>query len=388
MLGSFDMNKRYLCWIASVLFLCFLAVGFILAEHKPLWVDEVYSQHGIETLSYRQILSGKINEGNNFPLFYGIQKVVCDLARYKPGTLAPEAEVDDRKALLLLRLAPNVCMSLFFAAIFYFFGRYYSLGAGCWALVVALLSPSIDLWSYWAEARPYALWLLLTAAQVYCYLLVVRFERDRSDLWKWLAVVHALLSLTVVFGVMQAVVASGLLWLFKEKRLSQYLWLTAFPVVTGLFYYLGAPKYHFWFADGGPCQLLLTCVPAEYFLIGAVGAVFLVFSHAAGKRPAKEADGGRGLAYAFFLLMFLPAFVVLGLFQMSQVTDHQQGFEISHRYLIYLTAVSIIAINVCCLDVFRALKDRPWLRLNVLVVVTGLLLISFLKYSIWALWTF
>jgi len=60
-----------------------LAIGFKLAYDKPLWNDEIYTLvSSVSRVSYLDILLGRVKEGNNCPLFYVIQKGICDIARY------------------------------------------------------------------------------------------------------------------------------------------------------------------------------------------------------------------------------------------------------------------------------------------------------------------
>lgn len=110
-------------------FVCF-RFGLILAESKPIWNDEFYSQlANVQGLSYGKMMAGQVNEGNNAPLFYLIQKVICDIASYQ----APEAWVkgdwgySDYYSRILLRVSPVFFMSLAAVFIFYYFSRVYSI---------------------------------------------------------------------------------------------------------------------------------------------------------------------------------------------------------------------------------------------------------------------
>jgi len=192
-------------------FVCF-RFGLILAESKPIWNDEFYSQlANVQGLSYGKMMAGQVNEGNNAPLFYLIQKVICDIASYQ----APEAWVkgdwgySDYYSRILLRVSPVFFMSLAAVFIFYYFSRVYS---------IFTFSSSYLVWVHWAEARPYSLWFFLTTVQSLVFLHIVQNKDMRPKIWAALIVIHLCLSLTVSLGVAQIFVASSLLWIFVEKN--------------------------------------------------------------------------------------------------------------------------------------------------------------------------
>src|SRR3989338_4552810 len=158
--------------LTGFLFLILLAIGFVLAVRKPLWNDEIFTQtRNIDQASYAAILTGKIVEGNNCPIFYLIQKGVCDLVQYRFPKVwdSREWEFSDLRSQLILRIMPNIFTAGTLAIIFYFFARYYSFGAGVYGLLVAL--SSLMVWGYWVEARPYPLWFFLTIVQSMLYIL-------------------------------------------------------------------------------------------------------------------------------------------------------------------------------------------------------------------------
>jgi len=115
--------------ISIILFLFLFKFGLLLAEHKPLWNDEIFSQTNVEVRSYAQLFLGKASEGNNCPLFYVLQKAICDLVKYK----APEALIRrqlngvDAFSQIILRLQPVFFMALSIACIFYYFTRFNSI---------------------------------------------------------------------------------------------------------------------------------------------------------------------------------------------------------------------------------------------------------------------
>ncbi|MCR4337232.1 MAG: hypothetical protein NUV91_05455, partial [Candidatus Omnitrophica bacterium] len=70
--------------LSGLLFCILFSSGILLAHHKPLWNDEIYSQHSsVENISVWRMISGKIPEGNNTPLFYLGQKVISAISGYQ-----------------------------------------------------------------------------------------------------------------------------------------------------------------------------------------------------------------------------------------------------------------------------------------------------------------
>lgn len=223
---------------AGVLFVVLFAFGLLLAQLKPLWNDELYSQvYSVEKMSYAQILLGQVPEGNNSPLFYLLQKAVCDVAHFQlPFVWEKQWNIGQPQAQMILRLMPNFFMSLALAVIFYMIAVEYSWLAGGYAFVTALASSAV--WVYWAEARPYALWFALTTLQILCFVRFIRHPKTRQLMRRFLIGIHFLLSITAVFGAVQVFIVSWLLFLFYEKKLTHYVLLLFLPLALGFYYFL------------------------------------------------------------------------------------------------------------------------------------------------------
>ena len=164
-------------YLSAGVFFILLAGGFLLSQHKLLWRDEIFTQQSaIDTHSYLDLLTSKIPDGNKNPLFYIIQKAVCDISSFHlPVTYSKEQNfIRDIPSQIILRIPSNIYMSLALALIFYFFARFVSVLAAFYALSVALVSPMV--WMYWVEARPYSLWFLLTTIQLLLFCLHVSFS--------------------------------------------------------------------------------------------------------------------------------------------------------------------------------------------------------------------
>ena len=265
--------------ISFVLFVALLATGFHIAKHKPLWNDEVYSQiASIEQMSVLGIISAKIprTEGNNFPLFYLLQKGICRIGQYQlPDAWKGEGSLRDPYAQVFLRIMPVVCISLSIVLIFFYFSSCYSWWSGWYGLILAL--SSFMIWAHWAESRPYALWVFLTTLQSLLFLSFLKNESSRKTIVRGLIFVHLLLSLTIIFGLAQIVFVSLLLWLGGERQWKKYLLLTLLPIGLSLFYYANSKANFKLFLPQNPLHLIELNVTKDQIIIFAIYFSFLVF---------------------------------------------------------------------------------------------------------------
>ncbi len=353
-----------------------LAVGFNLARHKPLWTDEIYSQTvSVEKFSYPEILLGKVNEGNTCPLFYLIQKMICDVTQFK--TAPSGSEPWDHRAQILLRVSPVFFMSLSITGIFYYFFRFYSFWAGVYSLFIALSTPMV--WLYWAESRPYALWFFLTTVQSLLFLVIVRGKDPNPRAWNWLVIVHWLLSLTVITSFGQVIVVSSLLWAFKEKRLKKQICLSVLPVFICCYYYFFSSLSSLWVPDNF-MKLIYPSLSVQQ--IGLI-AIYIFFSFVYYSRvrdvqnfPIIIREGRNYLALT--ILMFIVAFAYLVFYKLRETTGHA-GHELPVRQFIFLAPVGIIATVLFSLELIRVVKNHPWLQVNVILAFSGLMVVHFLR---------
>jgi len=376
------MKSLTLKGISFLLFVCLVSTGLYLARHKPLWNDEIYTQVSNVEASYGHMISGRISEGNNTPLFYMIQNGICKIFKYKFSAYGKRGwYIMDQRAQVVTRIAPNVCVALTIVLIFYYFTRNYSFGAGVYSFLVSL--SSTVLWSYWAEARPYALWILLTTIQLLIFLSFVKGENNRSSLIGWFMGVHFLMAITAIFSLAQIVIVSGLLWLLGERRWREYILLTVIPCIICLFYYLHAPRYRFWFDPiNPPLKLITTCVPKEQMIIfGMYAVVFFIFTFIAPRplllRGSKVKEEGK-IFFGLMALMFAAAGALLIIFKMGD-TGGPEGFAIASRYFVYLTPVGIIAVTLFSIHLCQIFKENSWMRINLYILFGGLLILRFLK---------
>lgn len=357
-----------------ILFILMFSLGLGLSALKPLWNDELYSQiYGVEKLSYGQILLGHIPEGNNSPLFYILQKGVCDMTHFQlPFVWKGQWNVAEPSAQLILRLMPNFFMALALTAIFYALAVEYSLWAGGYALLTALSSSAV--WVYWVEARPYALWFALSLFQVLYFLRFIRQRDKRPQTWQKLTVIHIGLSLTAVFGAVQACLVSLLLFGFYEKKLKRYLLILFFPLALGFYYFLTAPHYVFRLPPD-PGALMWANFPVERLWLLVLCGIFALFFDARQKKQLSPVLLHYGMLTALFFSAVLGIMVCFAL----TADPHWKGFVISSRYFIFLAPLGIVGTVVFLFELFKILAGERWMIINFTILAGGLLVLRSLK---------
>lgn len=381
------LNKKVNIILACVLFLICLGIGFRQAYYKPLWNDEIYTLvSSVNGLSYTDMLLGRVQEGNNCPLFYLVQRGICDIAQYR----VPSQWVNgnwgfiDVGSQVLLRINPVIFMALSIVMIFYYFSRYYSLWAGVYSVVVSF--SSFMIWVYWAEARPYALVVFLTALQSLVFMKMMKEGDKYRGGWIKLTVVHFLLSLTGVLSIIQIAVVSALLWITLERDWRKYISLLVIPAFICITYYSLSPKYQFWFADG-PLALINANISKDRLLIFSIFAIYLCLVYIQPKvgflknipinvmdeKVKKEV----GVYFWSMVLIIAGYFLILLKFKFGSNLD-RSGFQISNRYFICLTPIGIIATTLFSIYLIRCSRNKV-VQGFMLLLLGGLLLIRILR---------
>jgi len=362
--------------VSFVLLMVLLVVGFNLARHKPLWTDEIYSQTvSVEGFSYSDILLGKVKEGNPCPLFYLIQKMICDVTHYRvPST---GLELWDQHAQILLRGGPIFFMSLAVAAILYYFVRFYSFSTGLYSLFIALSTPMV--WWYWAEARPYALWIFLTTVQLLLFLSIIRKDELNARVWNWLAIIHGLLSLTVITSAGPIMAVSVFLWIFKNRDWEKYLVLTALPLWI-CFYYYGCSSLSPLWVPNNFMKLISPSISVEQMGLFVIYTIFLLVQYfqSRGSRHVLMVGKEERRFWVLTVLMLAVACSYIIFYKLRELPGHA-GHELPIRQFIFLTPVGILATVLFSLDIMRAVKNQAWLRINMAMAIGGLMIIHFLR---------
>jgi hypothetical protein len=341
-----------MCTIA--VFMVCLGMGLWLAGNRPLWNDEVYSQANLTKYSYGDIALGRVDEGNNSPLFYTLQKVLCHLTGYETPAawLHGDRSFDDPYSRFFLRLHPIILVSLSIAIIFYYFSTRYSLWVGIYSFFVSI--SSFMVWSFWAESRPYALLFILSTLQSLFLIELFRKKENDTRLWNALVITHVLLCLTAVFSGVQVIAISVVLWILVERRWQKYIWMLALPLGLSAFYRYMAPKYLFWFKEN-PVHLVFANIPTDRLAIICAAGIYLAICWLRKDGVAKSKE-----VYGYFLstiAMITGCVLIIGLFLIKE-TPPTDGFQISNRYFMCLTPFGIIATTLFSVYLIRACHHK------------------------------
>ena len=366
--------------VSILIFLACFRFGLILAQHKPIWNDEAYSQSAsVARISYFNMLLGRIGEGNNSPLFYALQKMTTQLFGYETPSDWTSHQTTDRDKIIL-RIVPVLFTSLAIMLIFYYFARFHHIGVGLLALFITFSTSPI--WDFWAEARPYALWIFLTTLQSVLFLWLVRKKRAETRIGTLLIATHILLSLTCIFSLVQVAIASVLVWIFIRPAKKYFIGLTLIPILINLFYYIQAPKYAFWFLFT-PEQLIRACFSRERFYILFV---FVLFLGLHGLQKFKKYPGLlktsdsliREIPYlALTVLMILSAAFIIFIFKMQE-SPPNVGFIVSNRYFLYLTPLGIIGATLLSTSLIQSLQNK-YVKIICILPIAYLLMTRFFK---------
>ena len=376
------MKQKHLFAAGLVLIAC-LSIGFWIARHKPLWTDEYYSMvSSIYNLSYADHFLGKIPEGNNSPFFYSLQKFIFQMIGYQ----VPEAWLQghwadtDAASKITVRILPVTCMSLSIALMFYYFVSRYSIFTGLLGLIV--YASSYMLWPYWAEARPYALIVLLTTVQSLLLLKMIENKNKVEESLIGLVSVNILLSLSSILNIGSILASGAVVWLWHSKNWYKQILLTLIPVAISLFYYVHAPKYQFCF-DLTPEQLIRDNISRERFYIFFIFITALLLYFFQQKTSFLKLFTDKTLLkpipyFLFTTLVLLSMVVVLALFKWH-ATPSGQGFSITSRYFICLTPISVLAATLISTAIIRSLSNHKFLQWALALIIGMLFLQRFFK---------
>jgi len=366
--------------LSVILFVILIFVGLFLAKHKGIWNDEKYSQvAGIESFSYSEILLGKVDEGNNNPLFYVIQKAITNAfgwhsnAEFRMGINT----VGDR---IILRISPVCSIALTVVAIFYFFSKFYSIWAGLFSLFISLSTHM--LWGYWAEARPYALWILLTTIQLLLFLYIIHTSKAERLSWRWLAFTHVLLSLTFIFSLAQIMIVSVVLCFTIQKKWISFIWLTLLPCILIFYYYGLTPNYNFWVMFEYE-QYIREGITRDRLYIILLFLIFLTLSVIQLKWKSPKLANTQIILEGFpyfcvTILMIAATCVFIAVFHFKS-TGHDEGFPVTTRYFINLVPVGIISTTYFTVKLLNAFKGKIWMQSFIFSLIGYLVIYRFLR---------
>jgi len=360
-------------FIAGILaFSFFFSVGILLARHKPLWNDELYGQQStVQRTSWPDIISGRQTEWNNFPLFYALQKGILQLFHYQlPFVWDGSGLVVNPHAQIVLRVLPDILMSIALSAIVLFFGLRSGFAGGLAAALICLSTPMV--WLYWVEARAYSLWFVLTVFQSLLFLGTASKKGTNAPAAPF-ALVHTGLCLTAPFGIVQTIVCQGLLWSVGTRRVRFHIIAGLLPLFLGAHYIWAQQKFGaYLFASWQ--DIFLRNYPLEGIIFLGVYAVLLCLL------PREE--GSR--KYFLFGRVFFPfclAFMAIALAGLFYVvcSSASRSLPVVERQFIFLTPMGMIMTAAIFSDLWLATPERPWRRLGGTVIFAAGLLAQFLS---------
>jgi hypothetical protein len=366
--------------------------GVFFAQRKPLWADEIWTQVAtVEKFSYWEMLSGQMKNkgGNMYPLPVIAQKALGSLQGFSaPASWKDSQELSyDARAMRDLRILPVFFMSVAMAMVV----RFLFSTTGFLSSIIALLLflSSYMAIQYWVEARFYALWFLLSSWQLMTLIKILE-DRDASSgrLLGRLILIHVLLSLTVIFSVIQIGIAAILMAFFRKRNLTYHFLGTLIPCVIAFFYYFTAENpLKFWFPKNA-LDFIGICFPFEWMGLLVILSGLILGSDLKQRNPRQSIgqlffqDGQCSQVFILTLItiLFLGAgFVELLLFKIKAAPRAEANFPLYPRYFFYLTPVSLIILPMLIGNVIGFFKNHPWILAYIGVVIIGFLGINFMK---------
>jgi hypothetical protein len=342
-------------------------MGTFISSRKPLWNDETHTQvFTISSDTYQQIIfSGIQGEGNKSPLFYLQQKILCDIFHYK--NQEGNAPVFER---IFLRIPTVFEISLFLCILFYFFSKRFNLWFGFLSIFIAL--NSLMLWWYWAEARPYGLWVLLTSCQMFLFIEIIENPIASRKHWISLVLIHLLLALTCVLSIIQIMVISAIL-LSKNPDWKKFISLLLLPLALGFYYKPAGPENNVIFTMTVDQLLRDNIARDRLYILLFYPFLLLLYSMRTKFHLRISKDNLIIKSLPIFLAVF--SMILLTVIFLGYLRDHSlnQGQYIVSRHIIFLLPVGIIAVTYLAGMVWESLKNINWIRILIIDVILILL---------------
>jgi len=356
-----------------ILWLILFAVGMWLAAHKPLWCDELYGQKiTIEGSSWGKILTGRFdNEGNNFPLYFAIQKALMSAVKlHFPDDLLKDFQlpVENRKYFLLvypkgqiiLRLLPDALMTTAIVFLVRFFWVREGMMVGLMALLSALSSGMV--WGYWAEARPYPLWFLLTLLQALFVIAVLSGEKFSGKIKVRLIIVNWLLAVTAPLGFIQVIFVQEILFLSGQRQLKDYFWAGILPVCAALFFLSGRSHNSLYIAINPVDIISLNCSLEQIALLFFYLMAFSCRQVWVYKSDGYEKRVWKGILHLPHLLMGLCLSIAILVYIAWHWPGEHDGFPVYGRHFFFLSALSVIMAAAMFSDLWSGSRRSPLWR--------------------------
>lgn len=378
-----------------ILWIVLFTVGMGLAMHKPLWNDELCSQRiSIEGASWKEILTGRIRELNNPPLYYALQKAVTSVINlHFPDDLNQDLPlpVEQKKYFLcvfpkgqiILRLMPDIFMVTAMVFLVRFFWVRSGVAAGLMALLSTLSSGLV--WQYWAEARPYSLWFLLTLLQAIFLIQILTAPASSKGFKFRLIICHYLLVLTMTLGLYQVIIAQVILFIFGQRQLKFHFGAGFLPICLALFFLhirsSGNPDAHrMLYFSMNPVAIIKSNFSFEQasLLVFYLASFFcrqVWFSRNDVNGP-KTGDAMAHLPNFLTGLLLSIAFIIYVYWRWP---GEHGGVPVHNRHFFFLSALSVVLVPAMFSDLWSRSKGLPYWRGVFLVFFIVLLFSQFLE---------
>jgi hypothetical protein len=251
--------------------------------------------------------------------------------------------------------------------LFHFFSRRFNGWLGVLSLWVAL--SSLMLWWYWAEARPYGLWVLLTACQMFFFIDIIENPLPSRKQWILLYLSHIFLALTCVLSVIQITVIAAVA-LLKDRHWEKCIFLLFIPLGL-IFYYKPAGGANEVIFTMTVDQVLRDNIARDRLYVFLFYPLLLLLYFFRGKFHLKM-DNLVVKSSAFFAAVF--AMILMTVLFLAYLREHAlgQGQYVVSRHIIFLMPVGIIAATYLTATVWETLKGMKWMRI---LFIAGILIL-------------
>ena len=348
--------KKYI--IGILVFAFFFSVGILLARHKPLWGDELYGlQVTVMRTSWPDLILGHSKEWNSYPLYHVLQKGFLQILHYHlPFVWDGAGLVLNPEAQCVIRILPDLFMSMALTVIVLFFGIRSGWAGGVVSAVLCLSVPMV--WMFWVEARPYSLWFMLSVFQGLLFLDKAS-KKEACTRFTPFVLVHAGLCLCSPLGILQTLICMGLLWCFGTRRITFFIMAGLLPLFLGGYYFIAQQKMSMYLFVSWQ-EILFRNFPMEEVFFLGLYVLFLLLSL------------GDAALRKYFVLgcAFLPfclALISVALAGLYYTANHNgpQTAPVVERHFIFLVPLGIIMASAFFSDLWAA---RGWWRLGVAVI--------------------
>ena len=188
-------------------------------------------------------------------------------------------------------------------------------------------------------------------------------------------VIQGLLVLTTFASVVQILAAGAALWIFKRIDWKNFLGLTVFPCLGGLYYYFHSPQFHFWVKENYG-ELIFYNISWDQWVVGLMYLAVWLGGLSGLIQGRLKPEGGA----VFILTGVMLTYAWLSLAGIHrQAVEPSGGFEFNFRHLMYLTPAGLIGAALWAAELGQAWKNYRWKRINLSIILGGLLALRILN---------